>query len=189
MGILSLVRLLTRFVKGADLVAFLASAFLAFMVASLLPQGTWANYAFILVAYHLFLAWLIIDADHGKGLSLPIGSTILTHAACIVIVIPFGMGGSFIPLFSYFRAGVAALAVFERDWIFRESRKMKEIPVSSEVNDAASMVNANATGEDYAAWSNYLTHRDPRLRKPGMSVKEEYEQWMVARIKSRSRSF
>jgi hypothetical protein len=65
---------------------------------------------------------------------------------------------------------------------------MKEIPVSSEVKDAASIVNANATGDDYAAWSNYLAHRDPRLRKPGMSVKEEYEQWMLARIKSRSRS-
>lgn len=186
MGILSLVRLLTRFVKGADLVAFLVSAFLAFIVASLLPDGTWANYAFILIAYHLFLTWLVIDADRGKGLSLSIGSTILTHVACIVIIIPFGMGGSFIPLFSYFRVGVAALAVFERDWLFSGNRKMKEIPVSSEVKGDTSRASANATGEDYAAWSDYLAHRDPRLRKPGMSVKEEYEQWMVARVKSRS---
>jgi hypothetical protein len=185
MGILSLVRLFTRFVKGADLVAFLVSAFIAFMVASFLPEGTWANYAYILVAYHLFLTWLVIDAEHGKGLSLPIGSTILTHAACLVIIIPFGMGGSFIPLFSYFRVGVAALAVFERDWLFSGNRKMKESPVPVEFKTAVSRAIATATGDDYEAWSYYLSHRDPRLRKPGMSVKEEYEQWMVARAKGR----
>jgi|ERR1035438_754641 hypothetical protein len=185
MGFLSLVRLLTRFVKGADLVAFLVSAFLAFMVASFLHEGTWANYVFIMVAYHLFLTWLVIDADHGKGLSLPIGSTILTHVACIVIIIPFGMGGSFIPLFSYFRVGVAALAVFERDWLFSGNRKMKEIPVPAEHKAAVARAMATATGDDYEAWSHYLAHRDPRLRKPGMSVKEEYEQWMVARAKGR----
>jgi hypothetical protein len=172
-------------VKGADLVAFLVSAVLAYIAASFLPEGTWANYAFILVAYHLFLTWLVIDADHGKGLALPIGSTILTHVACIVIIIPFGMGGSFIPLFSYFRVGVAALAVFERDWLFSGKRKMKEIPIPANAKDAAAIAIANATGEDYEAWSRYLSHRDPRLRKPGISVKEEYEQWMVARTKKR----
>jgi hypothetical protein len=181
MGILSSVRLFTRFIKGADLVAFLISVFLAYMVASLLPAGTWANYAFILIAYHLFLAWLVIDADHAKGFSLPIGSTILTHAACLVIIIPFGMGGSFIPFFSYVRFGVVALAVFERDWLFSGGRKMKEQPVSIPISN----VIAEATAEDHEAWLKHLSTRNPLSRKPGMTVQEEYEQWLLARAKRR----
>jgi len=59
---------------------------------------------------------------------------------------------------------------------------------TAEDNAAVVSVIATATGEDYEAWTQYLSHRDSRLRKPGLTVKEEYEQWMVARLKSRSGS-
>jgi hypothetical protein len=66
----------------------------------------------------------------------------------------------------------------------------KEIPVTTpisapEAKITAAIAIATATGEDNEAWLYYLSHRDARLRKPGMSIKDEYEQWMIARVNSR----
>jgi hypothetical protein len=164
------------------------------MTSTLVPKGPWANYTFILVFYHLFLAWLVIDADHKTGVSLPIVSTILTHLACLAIILFYGMGQDVIPFYGILRFGVIALAIFERNWLFSANpakladEKKKENPVSAENKAAAARAIATATGEDHEAWIQYLAQRDPRLRKPGMSVKDEYEQWLVARVKSRSLS-
>jgi hypothetical protein len=136
----------------------------------------------------------VIDADHKPGVSLPIVSTILTHLACLGIILFYGMGEDVIPFYRILRFGVIALAIFERNWLFSanpaklKEEKKKENPDAAENKAVAARAIATATGEDYEAWTHYLVHRDPRLRKPGMSVKDEYEQWMVARIKSRSLS-
>jgi hypothetical protein len=181
MGILSLMRLIARFVNAADLVVFLVSALLAYMASTLVPEGPWANYTFILVYYHLFLAWLLIDADHKTGVSLPIVMTILTHLACLTIIISYGMGQGVIPFYRELRFGVIVLAIFERNWLFSGGTKKQELPV----NVPTSKVVVEATAEDYEAWLKHLATRDPTLRKPGMSVNEEYEQWLVARAKKR----
>ena len=73
------------------------------------------------------------------------------------------------------------------------SSKKKEAPVDPVVAAAAHKVAAaraiaTATGEDNEAWIHYLSHRNPKLRKPGMTIKEEYEQWMVERVKSRTKA-
>jgi hypothetical protein len=94
------------------------------------------------------------------------------------------------------------VAPFESIWLFSANtakfavEKKKKVPAAAAISGASSKATtqtisvsramANATGEDYEAWSHYLSHRDPRLRKPGMSVKEEYEKWMVARVMSRT---
>jgi lipopolysaccharide export LptBFGC system permease protein LptF len=181
MGILSLVRLLARFVKPADLIAFAVSAILAYMASTLVPEGPWANYTFILVYYHLFLAWLLIDADYKTGVSLSIVLTILTHLACLTIIISYGMGQNVIPFYRILRYGVIALAIFERNWLFSGGKKKQDLPVEAPIKP----VIAEATADDYEAWLKHLTTRDPTSRKPGMSVNEEYQQWLVARIKRR----
>jgi hypothetical protein len=190
MGILSLVRLLVKYVKPADLIVFLISVFIGYYVASFLPEGAWANYAFILIAYHLFLTWLVIDADHETGISLPIGSTLLTHAACLVLIISFGAGSRHIPFFTFVRAGVVMLAIFERDWLFSGNTQKKvikkKVPVKAAVNAIpAHVAIAEATAEDNEAWIRYLAHPNRATRKPGVTVKDEYEQWLIARIGSR----
>jgi hypothetical protein len=157
-----------------------------------LPAGAWSTFVSILVSYHLFLIWLVITAEHKTGLSLPIGSTILTHLACLAVVVTLGIGRNVIPYFGLIRYFIPAMAPFECKWLFSANpaklaeEKKKEIPVAAVEKVDASKVLATATGADYEAWSQYLAHRDPRLRKPGMSIKEEYEQWMVARVKSRA---
>ena len=100
-----------------------------------------------------------------------------------------------IPFFGLIRYFIPALAPFECTWLFsanpaklQEEKRKKEVSIPPEEKAAAANAIATATGEDHEAWTQYLAHRDPRLRKPGMTVKEEYEQWMVARIKRRSGS-
>ena len=184
MGIFSLVRLLTRFVKAADLVAFLVSAFLGYMASTFVPQGPWANYTFILVFYHIFLAWLLIDADHRTGVSMPIILAILTHLACLTIIITYGMGQDVIPFYRVLRFGVIALAIFERNWLFSGGKKKQELPVEAPINT----VIAEATAEDQEAWLIHLATRSSLSRKPGMSIKDEYIEWLAARAKKRSAS-
>jgi len=171
-------------VKAADLVAFLVSALLGYLASTLVPQGSWANYTFILVFYHLFLAWLLIDADHKTSVYLPIVTAILTHLACLAIIITYGMGQEVIPFYRVLRFGVIALAIFERNWLFSGGKKKQELPVKAPI----STVIAEATAEDHEAWLNHLATRNPLSRKPGMSIKDEYEEWLAARAKKRSAS-
>ena len=191
MGILSLVRMLVKFVKPVDLIVFLISVLIGYYVASFLPVGAWANYTFILLSYHLFLTWLVIDADHETGISLPIGSTLLTHAACLVLIISFGAESHHIPFFAFVRAGVVMLAIFERDWLFSGNAKKKDVatkkvPVKAAVNAIpVDVAIAEATAEDHEAWIRHLAQPNRATRKPGLSVKDEYEHWLVARIGSR----
>src|ERR1035437_2658747 len=174
------------------LVVFLICSACGFFAGHYLPAGAWSTFVSFLVSYHLFLIWLVITAEHKTGLSLPIGSTILTHLACLAVVVTLGIGRNVIPYFGLIRYFIPAPAPFECTWLFSANtakladEKKKEIPGSAEEKAAVSRAIAMATGEDHEVWSHYLSHRDPRLRKPGMSIKEEYEQWMVARVKSRA---
>jgi hypothetical protein len=184
---LSLVRRLVRVVKPADFFAFLICTLLAHSVASFLPEGGWSVYGSMLVFYHLFLAWLVIDADRRGGLSPPIFSAIMTHLACLTFVIAYGTGRDVIPFFGFLRYAIFGLAVFERNWILAWGKKKKEeVPVTAPLSAAAATTIAQATADDYDAWLQYLATRNPLSRKPGMTIQEEYEQWMVDRAKSRS---
>jgi hypothetical protein len=172
--------------------ACVACSLIGFLLAHYLFSGVWAIYAYILISYHLFLAWLVITAEHETGFSLPIISTIFTHLACLALVIGFTVVRRYVPFFGLIRYFIPALAPFECTWLFSANtaklavEKKKEITVSAVDKAAVARAIATATGDDYEAWTHYLAHRDPRLRKPGMSIKEEYEQWMVVRAKGRS---
>ena len=185
MGISWLLRLLAMVVKSSDLIAFLVSAFIANLVSRFLPEGAWYNYDYILISYNLFFIWLVITTVHMKRISLPIGISFMTHAVCLVLIVPIGMGNGVIPYFEYVRFCVPTLAYIERKWIISLGvKKMQEPPVSVPV----SAVIAEATADDHEAWIKYLSNRDPRLQKPGISIKEEYEKWLDARAKKRGKT-
>jgi hypothetical protein len=165
-----------------DVLVFAVCGLLGFVSGLLLPPGPWAIYGSILISYHLFLAWLVVTADHQTGFSLPVVSTILTHVACLTLVIALALGRKHIPFFGFVRYGIAGLALFERGWLFTGNTKRKvEAAASAPLPDAV----VNATGEDYEAWLRHLATRNPMARKPGSSLKEEYHEWLVARAKSR----
>jgi len=64
----------------------------------------------------------------------------------------------------------------------------EEAPVDAKaaaVSAAAAEVVDSLTGEEYEEWVSYLSTRDPRSVKAGTTVKQEYEQWLLARAKNR----
>jgi hypothetical protein len=175
MGLISFLNL-----EGRDFAGFVLANLLGFLAGTLVPDGAWAIYTSILVAYHLFLAWLIILDEHKTGVSLPIVSTIVTHAACLVVVIPLGMGRHYIPFFGLFRYTIAGLALFERKWLFsEESSQPKPLAAPSTVPIPVD------TAEDYQEWLHHLAQQKLGSRKLGSSLKAEYEQWLHARVNSR----
>lgn len=167
--------------EGKDVVAFMFSVVLGYLAGTFVPPGGWSVYVSILVSYHLFLAWLVITAEHEIGVSLPISSTILTHLACLALILPLGMGRHFVPFFGVLRYSIAALAIFERGWLFSGNAakpKPQEIPIPTPV--------VSSTGEDYQEWLRYLAQQKSASFKPGTSLKAEYEQWVLARARSRN---
>lgn len=58
----------------------------------------------------------------------------------------------------------------------------KEVRIADE---KAAVVAAAVTVDDYEEWLRYLAQPNRATRKPGLTVKDEYEQWLVERIGSR----
>jgi hypothetical protein len=164
--------------EGVDIFAFCVSGVLGYLAGLLLPDGAWAIYGSILISYHLFLVWLLITADHETGFSLPIGSTVVTHLAFLTIVVSFGFGRHYIPLFGFLRFGIAGLAIFERGWLFSGHTTKKKVPADAPV--------ITDTAEDYQAWLVHLAQRKPAQNKPGTSLRAEYQEWLMARAKARA---
>jgi hypothetical protein len=165
------------------------------------PNRVFAFSAYMLVSYHLFLAWLLLTSDRKVGLSMHIVPTVLTHLACMLaacfcfmLAVSMGHGGLvFWSVFRMIRYGlfvcIPGLAAFERFWLFSGRAQKKEIPapvVDPAAAAAIAAAHAAATGDDYEAWQQHLAQRSPLSRKPGTTLKDEYEQFMVARVKSRA---
>ena len=177
MGLMSFLNL-----EGLDVAAFVVSGIIGYFVGTSIPDPTISVYASILVAYHLFLAWLVVSGTEKAGISLPIVSAILTHAACMVVVIaPVAIAGHSTIRFRLFRYGIAALALFERGWLFTAATshtpKVEQAP--------APVTTIRSTPEDHDAWLQYLATRKPGTVKPGTSVQAEYQIWLAARHKAR----
>ena len=167
--------------EGIDVAAFMVANLLGFLAGLLLPPGAWAIYTSILASYHLFLAWLVFSGEHRAGVSFPIATTIATHLACMALIVPLGMARHYIPFFGIFRYGIAGMALFERGWLFSASGAPPK-PVEA---PTAPIVLA-ATADDFAAWQQHLAQQKPGPRPLGSSLKTEYEQWLLARHRSRS---
>jgi hypothetical protein len=165
-------------------VAFVFCVLLGYVIASFLPEGAWFSIAYMLIAGHLFFGWLVMTKEHETGLSLPIALTILTHLAFLAFVVCLGIVSRYIPFFMWIRYLVPALAYFEVKWLLRSgNRKIKEKAASEKAARAAVAVAVSL--DDYQEWLRYLAMPNRPPRMPGMTVEEEYRQWLLARAKSR----
>jgi hypothetical protein len=180
------------------LVVFLICSGVGYLLGQYLPEP-WASYVSILVSYHLFLAWLVITADHDAGFSMPVLSTVLTHAACLAILIGLAMGRRYVPFLSLVRLFVPGLAPFECNWLFAGGtvrEKVPEEPIDTAAvaetpvaptneatiaNTASAVPEAEYTADEHTEWIRYLGRPRRAFRKPGVSVEEEYKQWWAAR--------
>jgi hypothetical protein len=161
--------------RGVDIVAFVLMDILGYLAGTMVPPGRWAIYTSILVSYHLFLGWLVFFGERKAAISFSTPVTIITHLACLTLIIPIGLVRHFFSFFGLLRFCIAAFAIFERNWLFsgnvveHEPERVPEAPVAA------------STPEDFAEWSRYIAHRKPGSRAYGGSIKAEYEQWLRAR--------
>lgn len=118
------------------LLGYLICSALGLVAGYFFPAGAWSTFVSILVSYHLFLIWLVITTEHKTGFSLPVGPTILTHLACVAVVVTLGLGRHVIPFFGLIRYFIPALAPFECTWLFsanpaklQEEKRKKEVSI------------------------------------------------------------
>jgi hypothetical protein len=182
------------------LVVFLICSGIGYLLGHYLPDPL-GTYVSILVSYHLFLAWLVITAEHEGGLSLPVLQTVLTHAACLAVLIGLAMGRHHLPLLGLVRIFVPGLAPFECKWLFSRDMAKKKAQQEADtpaVVAAASVVStpegaatnpdsdppeAEYTADEHTAWIRYLADKRRAFRKPGLTVAEEYKAWREARAR------
>ncbi|MDR3773857.1 MAG: hypothetical protein P4L26_10945 [Terracidiphilus sp.] len=175
---------------------FLFCAGLGYLIGHFFGDGPWVTYISMMVTYHLFLAFLVITAEKGAGISMPLSQTILTHAACLAVIVGLGMGRHAIPFFSIIRLFVPGMAPFEVNWLFgggdRRKRATLEAAIGGPVAARASVASTPAaprptTAEDYEAFLKLMHEGGKRpFRKPGVTVKQEFELWAAAQAKARA---
>jgi hypothetical protein len=181
-------------IQRKDVVPFVVAGFIGYFAGRLVPDHNWAVYTSILVSYHLFLAWLVFTGDNKAGVSLGVVSTICTHTACLFLAIAVTMARHYIPFFGILRFGVSSIAVFETMWLFSgakpkakaEEAEPAPAKTAGEAQPAQASAIATATGQDHEDWLRYLASRNPTHRRAGISMSQEYEQWLRARIKNRT---
>jgi hypothetical protein len=77
-------------------------------------------------------------------------------------------------------SGPQRMPVMVRDTSISDSIRPKPVPTGGKIAPIL-----NATAEDHEAWLCERATQNPTHRKPGMTVKEEYEQWLLARFRNR----
>jgi len=185
-----------RLLASANGRAFLVCSLIGFLVALMVPPGSWAIYVQMLLSYHLYLGWLIISDENTTGFSLPILSTVFTHMCCLAVLISLPALRHSIPFFNYLRFGATFLASYECQWLFRSAgnREISEIVTPAVAQDAlkepapapAMQLVTVGMDDDHEAWLHHLTHRKPGDIRRGLTLKEEHDRFMRARAISRA---
>ena len=161
--------------------AYVVSALIGFAVGHYLLEGAAAAFGSVLISYHLYLLFLVLMAKHEKGLSLPVGQTILTHLAFLVVVVGLPYIRAQIPFFSLISWLIPGLATFETTWLFSGQGQSVNTAEEPKPVDAAS-----ATGEDHQEFVAYLRSGHRPFRKPGGTVDDEFKAWLADRAKKRA---
>jgi hypothetical protein len=171
--------------EGEDFAAFLVSAGVGYAVGTMIKDLEWSVYASILVSYHLFLAWLVMNSSGKARLAMSLPVTVLTHAACMIVALgPAVISSRTSPVFSLFRYSIAAMALFERGWLFTAEQNN---PTVEEADAAVPALSIKPSTEDELAWHEYLSKRRPGMTKPGVTIRQEHEAWLRARADQRTR--
>ena len=198
MGVLSLARM----ASNKDFLALVVCNIIGYLIGSFLPAGPWSVYGSILISYHLFLAWLVMTAEHETGFSLPPISTIVTHASCLVVIVALPTVRHYIPFFFVFRFGITYIAKFETIWLFSATTARATGAADPAIRLRGDVRSGRISGasapspgldpfvipNDHEAWTHYLANRKTSDLKRGVSIKEEYAQWMKNRNEARAKA-
>ena len=161
--------------------AYIVSALIGFAIGHYLLEGAAAAFGSVLISYHLYLLFLVLMAKHEKGLSLPVGQTIFTHLAFLVVVVGLPYMRVQIPFFDLISWLIPGLATFETTWLFSGQGKIVKAAEEQKPVDTAS-----ATAEDHQEFVAYLKMGHRPFRKPGGTVDDEFRAWLADRAGKRA---
>jgi hypothetical protein len=167
--------------RSMKIFAYIISSLIGFAIGHYLLQGAAAAFASILISYHLYLVFLVISAQHEKGISLPIRQTVLTHLAFLVVVAGLPFLREQIPFFYVVKWLIPGLAPFETQWLFGGKG-----PAVKTVLDEKPITVAEATAQDHQEFIVYLRQKHRPFRKAGMSIDDEFEAWFADRASKRA---
>lgn len=160
--------------------AYVISALIGFAISHYFLEGAAAAFASVLISYHLYLLFLVLTADHEKGFSMPIGQTILTHSAFLVVVVGLPFLREQIPFFFAIKWLIPALAPFETTWLFGGKG-----PIIKTADEPRPSGPVTATAQDHQDFVVYLRQKNRPFKKPGMTVDEEFQAWLADRARNR----
>jgi hypothetical protein len=179
-----------------------------------LPTGVWVPYVFSLLYYHVALAIALGGGDRKFKWSLINFEAVLTHIACVTVVMSLSFGKHYVPLLGLVRYFVPAIAPFEKNWLLTCAKRKGEVdreakvPLTStyEVNgevpaalagvatqtyqfiSSEQSVTVVGSGEEYEEFLGEMRQGKRPFKKPGRSVAEEYQCWLAARLKLKARA-
>jgi len=182
MGLIGLLQL-----KATDAIGYLLALVAGYVAGTLVSDVSLSIFVSILVSYHFLLVWLLVTHSGKIGLSMPLWATALTHAGCVVLAVtPATMIGRSGIVHLLFRYGVVSLALFERSWLFsQEPSTSRTVEESAPAADASPI---RPTPEDELAWMEYLKTRRPGMTKPGVTIRQEHQDWLLARQQQRMKA-
>jgi hypothetical protein len=182
--------------KPMDVAAFIASSIIGGIAGFMfLPDVSLFGLVSGLVSYHLFLAWLVFDQEREGLLTLPIVSTVLYHLAFMAVIYAThraigAINSSHLIYLIPGKDGVSyalgilipAIAIFERGWLFSGKGRRVNTPTVVAADSAV----FTATTEDYIEWQRLLASGQRPPTRPGITLKDQYEQWAAARAQARA---
>lgn len=196
MGLLAFLNL-----EATDVGAFAASCLIGYFAGTLAPSGTLAIFITLLVAYHLFLAWLVFGSRYTIAAPTSMIAMLVTHGCCVVLLVaPVMVARNVVPFFDFFRYAIVGLALFERGWLFSGSEirqnptpelvkpqltprqlmpkvKLAAKPTTRRPAEDLPLTMAK-TGLAMEAWEQHIAQQ-----RPGTP---EYEKWMRARSRKQA---
>ncbi|HUX45682.1 MAG TPA: hypothetical protein VMV57_13100 [Terracidiphilus sp.] len=165
------------------ILGFLASGIIGLFIGTYLLPGAAGSYVSILVAYHLFLAFLIYLADRKQGLSLTIPLAVIVHLVVLGFLVGIAFLHNHLPLFGFISFFAIAFAPVESHWFFPGSGfALPNLIATAEL--PALPDDYVPTDEDQEAFKSYLRQKDRPFRKNGFSIEDEFRLWLANRPKN-----
>jgi hypothetical protein len=164
------------------ILGFAVFSIIGLFISTYLLPGAAGAYVSILVAYHLFLAFLIYLADREKGISITIPLTAVMHLAVLAFLVGIAyLHADKLPLFGFISFFAPALAPVESHFLYPGSGISIARP--DPVADLAPLPDDYiATHEDQEAFKEYLRQKERPFRKNGLSIDDEFRLWLTARV-------
>jgi uncharacterized membrane protein required for colicin V production len=161
-------------------VAYLLSAAVGYLAESYLPYSDASPFIALLVSYHLFLTYLIVQAfvksEQKLGVSMSLPVAFITHLAFLGAMIGVVMGRQYVPLFALLKFVIPGLAPFEVKWVFEG--KQHSGPAAEPPRMPA------GTHEEYTEFIGYMKQSNRKFQRAGRGLHEEFTLWLKHRHKT-----